>query len=103
MKVADVKIVKAIKEFLSEIAPGYSKFEFSTEDVLKSKNQEKGSLYFSITVPPDGFPDILDEDKKSVKKILQKYLKKNIRYLRTYWAYSADKEVCSISFDVKLS
>ena len=107
MKVADTKIIKAIKEFLSEIAPKYSEFGFSTDDVLKSKGQEKGQLNFSITVLPDAFPDIFDEDNylKPVKKILHKHLKKDIRYLRIYWAYTdSNKEVCcSISFDVKLS
>lgn len=110
MKVADIKVIKAVKGFLSEIAPKYSDFGFSTTDTLKSKDQEKGSLNFSIAVPSDGFPDILNEDDYliRIKQILQELLEKDIRYLNVDWSYADSdkdntKELCCISFDVKLS
>ena len=105
MKVADTKIIKKIKGFLSEIVSNYSVFGFSTNDTLKSKGQETGSLTFSITVSPDEFPDILDKDNylELIKKMLKDRFKKDVRYLNINWSYTdSDKEVCCISFDVKL-
>jgi len=106
MKVADVKIVKAIKEFLSEIAPKRRESELSTEGTLKSKEQEKGSLNFNFVVPSDEFPDIFDEDDylKIIKKMLKEHLKKDVRYLKINWLYAdSDKGTCYIHFEVKLS
>lgn len=111
MKVADTKTIKAVKQFLSRIAPKsdgpcyYSGFGFSTNNTLKSKDQKTGSLNFFITVSPDEFPDIFDKDDylKLIKKILEDQFKKDVRYLNINWSYTAsDKKVCCI-FDVKLS
>ena len=114
MKAADTKIIKGVKEFLSDILPDVKDspidFGFGTGNVLKGKNQEKISFSFNITVASDNFPGILDEEEylKKVKKGLSKRIGKEIRYLRVDWTFQDNVAVksedpCCISFEVKLA
>lgn len=111
MKVADTKIIKGIKEFLSEILSDVSvDFNFWADDVIKGKNLEKGSFGFNLVVAPDNLPDIFDEEEylKKIKSKLDKQIGKEIRYLKVHWSFQDDVAVkseqrCCISFEVKLA
>lgn len=112
MKAADTKIIKGVREFISDILPKVkiSDFGFWAEDVTKSKDQKKSSFGFNFAVAPGNFPGIFNEEDylKKIKSGLGKRIGKKIRYLKIHWSFQDDVAVeymqpCCISFDIKLA
>jgi hypothetical protein len=103
MEAADTKVIKGIKEFLEDFVSKYEEFCFSTADTLKSKDQERGDLAFSLNVKPYEFPDVFDEEGylKSLKKKFEEQLGKKVRYFQISWSYTEDS--CCILFVIKFA
>jgi hypothetical protein len=94
MKAADLKIVKAINEFMREFFPDYGNYNLSSAETSKFKDLEKGDFHVGVDVKPGNVPEILDEENYStvMKKKLETILKKKIRWFAINWQYHTDPE-----------
>lgn len=112
MKAADTKILKGLLSVLDQICPESSdkrfparkNTSFSLVGVIKNKNQEGFQFTLSFEVELDKFPEIFNRDTylKEIKDMIQKQLKKDVRYLSISWSY-CDDSCCSFCFDGKLA
>jgi len=112
MKVADTKIMKEVKDFLSEISVSdFTDFNLWVGDTLKGKDQKKSDFGFSFCIKQENFPDMLNKDDslKTIKGMIGKRFKKEVRYLKINISFAEElkseklNQFCNISFEVKLA
>jgi hypothetical protein len=105
MKVADLKIVKAIDSFMSFFFKEKLLYTINSVETSKSNNNEKGDYSIVFDCSYLNIPDILDQDDYStvMKKKLNEILSKELRWLCVSWTFKPEIETVSFTINFKVS